>query len=98
MRRRRRLRRQQRGTGPKRVLILAVIAVIVGGVMTATVGAAAAPRRIQSTCSLKSLKPIALGSNSFVTSANGSLLGVIPAKKNRQRLPPPAVYARAAQG
>src|SRR4051812_916217 len=86
MRRRRRLRRQQRGTGPKRVLILAVIAVIVGGVMTAIVGAAAAPTLIQSTCSLKSLKPIALGSNSFVTSTNGSLLGVIPAKKNRQRL------------
>lgn len=52
----------------------------------AVVAAAAGPDLIASTCSLSSLQPIALGSNSFVTSSSGSLLGVIPAKTNRQRL------------
>ena len=59
---------------------------MVAGASAAFVGAAAAPHLIASSCSLSSLKPVSLGSNSFVTSADGSLLGVIPAKKNRQRL------------
>jgi penicillin-binding protein 1A len=41
---------------------------------------------IASRCSLADMKPISLGSNSFVTASDGTLLGVIPAKKNRQRL------------
>jgi penicillin-binding protein 1A len=86
MRRRRRQRRQHRASGPKRFVLVGLFALVIAGLSTAIVGAAAGPTLIASSCSLSSLKPIALGSNSFVTSANGSLLGVIPAKKNRQRL------------
>jgi penicillin-binding protein 1A len=37
-----------------------------------------------SSCSLKDLKPVNNGANSFVYAADGSLLGSIPAEKNRQ--------------
>jgi penicillin-binding protein 1A len=87
-RRRRRQRRQQRTSGPKRVLFVGLMVALATFVAAAVVAAAAGPTLIAATCSLSSLKPIALGSNSFVTSTNGSLLGVIPAKKNRQRLSP----------
>jgi penicillin-binding protein 1A len=62
------------------VLVLAGI----GGV--AIVGAAVAPTVIRSRCDLRSLKPVSIGTNSFVTASNDSLLGTIPAKKNRQEL------------
>jgi penicillin-binding protein 1A len=35
-------------------------------------------------CSLKSLKPVEVGENSFIFAADGSLLGSIPAERNRQ--------------
>jgi penicillin-binding protein 1A len=47
----------------------------------------AAPRLLATTCSTRSLRPIALGENSFVTAGDGSLLGVIPSGTNRQRTP-----------
>jgi penicillin-binding protein 1A len=84
--RRRRRQRRQRSSRPKRILLLGLLGLAAAGLCAALVGAAAGPTLIASSCSLSSLKPIALGSNSFVTSTNGSLLGVIPAKKNRQRL------------
>ena len=37
-----------------------------------------------SSCDLNSLRPVDVGQNSFVYAANGSLLGSIPAEKNRQ--------------
>src|SRR5581483_4913150 len=37
-------------------------------------------------CDLSSLRPIALGSNSFLFASDGSLLGVIPSTTNRQPL------------
>ena len=37
-------------------------------------------------CDLKSLRPVALGSNSFLFASDGSLLGVIPSTTNRQPL------------
>jgi penicillin-binding protein 1A len=85
-RRRRRLRRNQRGPRPRRIALIAAFVLLAAGVGTAIVAAAAGPGLIAQSCTLSSLKPIALGSNSFVTSSRGSLLGVIPAKKNRQRL------------
>ncbi|MGH3004127.1 MAG: transglycosylase domain-containing protein [Gaiellaceae bacterium] len=64
-----------------------MLAIVVVAVACAVgVGALAAPRVIASTCSLRSLKPLRLGSNSLVTASDGSMLGVIPAKKNRQEL------------
>jgi penicillin-binding protein 1A len=84
--RRRRRQRRQRSSRPRRILVIGLLGLVGAGLCAAIVGAAAGPTLIASSCSLSSLKPIALGSNSFVTSTNGSLLGVIPAKKNRQRL------------
>ena len=52
----------------------------------AIVGAAVAPSVIRSQCSLASLKPVSIGTNSFVAARDNSLLGTIPAKKNRQQL------------
>ena len=37
-----------------------------------------------SSCDLDSLKPVEVGENSFVYAADGSLLGSIPAERNRQ--------------
>ena len=60
--------------------------VLVGMAGVALVGAAVAPTIIRSQCDLSSLKPISIGTNSFITASDRSLLGTIPAKKNRQEL------------
>jgi penicillin-binding protein 1A len=39
---------------------------------------------ILNNCDLNSLKPVAIGANSFVYAADGSVLGAIPAERNRQ--------------
>ena len=52
----------------------------------AVVGAAIAPSVVESQCDLRLLKPISIGTNSFVTARDDSLLGTIPSKKNRQEL------------
>ena len=41
-------------------------------------------RDIQQKCDLNDLQPTSIGSNSFIYAADGSLLGSIPAEKNRQ--------------
>jgi penicillin-binding protein 1A len=61
------------------VVLAALIAVVV-------VAAAVAPTVVESQCDLASLKPVRIGTNSFVIAADDSLLGTIPAKKNRQQL------------
>ena len=62
----------------------ALIALIVGAIAAAGITGAAtvAPR-----CDLDSLRPVQIGQNSFVYAADGSLLGSIPAEKNRQPVP-----------
>jgi penicillin-binding protein 1A len=40
-----------------------------------------------STCDLSALKPVRIGQNSFVYAADGSLLGAIPAERNREVVP-----------
>src|SRR5207249_3641427 len=55
-----------------------VLAVVAGGV-----GAVA---KFRSSCDLTKLKPVENGQNSFVYAADGSLLGSIPAEKNRTRV------------
>ena len=64
----------------------AFLILILGVVGVAIVGAAVAPSVIRSQCSLASLKPVSIGTNSFVAARDNSLLGTIPAKKNRQQL------------
>ena len=41
-------------------------------------------RDIQRDCDLGDLQPVSIGVNSFIYAADGSLLGSIPAEKNRQ--------------
>jgi penicillin-binding protein 1A len=76
--RRERVRRHRRrvahfvaGTGLAIVIVLSV---------TGFTGAAV----WMSSCDLNSLRPVDVGQNSFVYAADGSLLGSIPAEKNRQ--------------
>jgi penicillin-binding protein 1A len=82
--RRRRQRRRQGRSKAKRLFGLSfafVVLVVVAGVAATAFGGAAAFR---SSCDLNSLRPVTIGQNSFVYAADGSLLGVIPAERNRQ--------------
>ncbi|TML07113.1 MAG: hypothetical protein E6G38_09315, partial [Actinobacteria bacterium] len=67
-------------------IIASLLVLIVGGVVAAGFGGAAA---FEASCSLSELRPVSTGpqggpANTFVYAANGSLLGAIPADKNRQ--------------
>ncbi|MDQ3671370.1 MAG: penicillin-binding protein, partial [Actinomycetota bacterium] len=72
-------RRRRRRHGV--IVALAIIAVL--GVIAA-VGGGAAVFAYGSSCDLSSLRSIRIGQNSFLYAANGSLLGSIPAERNRQ--------------
>ena len=72
-----RRRRRSRGAA----VALAAIAAI--GVF-AGLGGGAAVFAYGSSCDLSTLRPVAIGRNTFVYAANGSLLGSIPAERNRQ--------------
>ncbi len=88
-RRRRHRRRSGPGGGSRSRVVggLAVLLVLLVGIAgVAIVGAAVAPTIIRTQCDLSSLKPISIGTNSFITASDKSLLGTIPAKKNRQEL------------
>src|SRR5512132_3570857 len=79
----RRKRRERVRRHRKRVAHFVVgtaIAVILALVVSGFTGAAV----WMSSCDLNSLRPVDVGQNSFVYAADGSLLGSIPAEKNRQ--------------
>src|SRR5579862_6560654 len=79
-RRRKRIqRKRRRGRTGWVIALVAVVLVVV--VAAAGFGAGVA---FSQSCSLSSLKPVNIGQNSFVYAADGSLLGVIPAVRNRQ--------------
>jgi penicillin-binding protein 1A len=79
---RRRKRRRARARGRRRLGIAAFLALAV----LASLGAVgfSSARDIQRDCDLNDLQPASIGSNSFIYAADGSLLGSIPAEKNRQ--------------
>ena len=62
------------------VVLAVVISVIV-------VGAGAGVYTFGSSCDLDSLQEVRIGENTFVYAADGSLLGAIPAERNRQVVP-----------
>ncbi len=62
-------------------VIAGVLLVLCIAILAAGFGGAAAFR---GNCELSSLQPVSIGANSFVYAANGTLLGSIPAEKNRQ--------------
>src|SRR5688572_5202425 len=77
-RKRRRVRtRRRRRIGIAAFLLAALVA------LAGAVGFGSA-RNIQRDCDLNDLQPVSIGINSFIYAADGSLLGSIPAEKNRQ--------------
>src|SRR5579884_1221926 len=80
--RRARLRRRR----PRRALLIVTLTFL--GVLAAALAGAAFTGRalVFGSCSLKQLRPISLGENSFLFASDGSLLGVIPSARNRQPL------------
>jgi penicillin-binding protein 1A len=83
-RRRRRQRMRRDRVVARRFTILTAIAVLLGGVAAVVAAAFTSASGVLNNCDLASLKPVSIGQNSFVYAADGSLLGAIPAERNRQ--------------
>jgi penicillin-binding protein 1A len=79
-RRRNRRRRKNKRKRTARILIGALLVTALVLVVSGFTGAAV----WMNSCNLNSLKPVGVGENSFVYAFDGSLLGSIPAEKNRQ--------------
>jgi penicillin-binding protein 1A len=79
-RRRKRRARARKRHSRRLVLVGAFIVVPLVLLIGATVGGTAA---FGSSCDLNALRPVAVGANSFVFAADGSVLGAIPAERNR---------------
>ena len=81
----RRARRRRRT--PRHHFVLVAVAVVLAVLVATLAGAALTGRAlIFGSCDLTSLRPVALGSNSFLFASDGSMLGVIPSSTNRQPL------------
>jgi penicillin-binding protein 1A len=79
--------RRRNGRPHRRRTLVAVFVVSVVLFAAALAGAGLTGRAlIFGSCDLASLRPVTLGSNSFLYASDGSLLGVIPSAKNRQPL------------
>ncbi|MGB2953369.1 MAG: transglycosylase domain-containing protein [Gaiellaceae bacterium] len=76
-------RRRERVSRRKRRAGVLVCSLVVGAVILVAVGFGGAAA-FQRSCDLSSLRPAAIGQNTFVYAADSSLLGSIPADKNRQ--------------
>jgi penicillin-binding protein 1A len=83
-RRRRRLRRRRERTAARRFTFVLVLGLILGGLAAIAATTLTAASAFRASCDLSLLKPVAIGQNSFVYAADGSLLGAIPAERNRQ--------------
>ena len=80
-RRRRKRRTRARKRQSRRFVLLALFVVVPLLLLVgATIGGTAA---FGSSCDLNSLQPVAVGENSFVYASDGSVLGAIPAERNR---------------
>jgi penicillin-binding protein 1A len=85
LRQTRRRRGRSHGRSRRRTrILLGVLAVVVLVVLASGVSAVATFR---SSCDLSKLRRLETGQNSFVYAADGSLLGSIPAEKNRTSVP-----------
>jgi penicillin-binding protein 1A len=88
LQRRHRLERRRRRKRAGALVATALIALVAVAVL-AGFGAGTA---LSVSCDVDALRPIAIGQNSFVYAADGSLLGSIPAERNRE----PVVLRRMA--
>jgi len=73
------LRRRRRRRGALVALVVAAALVAAAGI-----GGTAGVFAYGSSCDLSSLEPVRIGRNTFVYASDGSLLGSIPAERNRQ--------------
>ena len=80
--RNRRLRAARRRRRRKALVVSVVTVAAV--VVVAGLGSGAAIFAYGSQCNLASLEPVAIGRNSFIYAADGSLLGSIPAERHRE--------------
>ena len=78
-----RRRTRSRGHGKRLVLVAGLVVLLAA----AGVAAGAAVFTFRERCDLSALRPVKIGQNSFVYAADGSLLGAIPAERNRQVVP-----------
>ena len=80
------VRRRPRGRKRRQPLLVPLCAVL--GLLTAAVVAGGASvYAFGSSCDLSALREVHIGQNTFVYAADGSLLGSIPAERNRQVIP-----------
>ena len=85
-RKRRQRRRVERKQRRRRGAVLAIAAGVV--LLLAAAGAAVTSVvAFGADCDLKTLRPVSIGQNSFIYAADNSILGAIPAEKNRQPVP-----------
>ncbi|MDQ3859630.1 MAG: PBP1A family penicillin-binding protein [Actinomycetota bacterium] len=82
-RRRERIRRRRALHARKRAFVIATCAAGLAALAAVTAGALTGASAALG-CDLSSLRPVTIGQNSFIYAADGSLLGGIPAEKNRQ--------------
>ncbi|HJR94826.1 MAG TPA: PBP1A family penicillin-binding protein [Gaiellaceae bacterium] len=73
------LRRRRRKHGAAMAIVVVVLLAAAAGI-----GGSAAVIAYGSSCDLDSLQSVNIGSNTFVYAADGSLLGSIPAERNRE--------------
>src|SRR5262249_120914 len=81
--RRHRRHRLERRRRRKRVGLL-VVAALIAFIAVIGIAGFGAGTALSVSCNLDALRPIAIGQNSFVYAADGSLLGSIPAERNRE--------------
>jgi penicillin-binding protein 1A len=83
-RRRRRVRRRRDRAQSRRFILVSLLAILLGAAAILVAAAFTGAQAFRNSCSLASLRPVSIGQNSFVYAADGSVLGAIPAEKNRQ--------------
>jgi penicillin-binding protein 1A len=83
-RRRRRQRRKREKITSRRFGVVLTLVVIVGALATFVAATVTGAAGVLNNCNLDSLQPVAIGANSFVYAADGTVLGAIPAERNRQ--------------
>src|SRR3954468_7225196 len=79
-----RKRRRDRVRNRRKRLGKIVTGVLIGTVLFLVISSFTGAAVFLNSCDLNSLKPVEVGQNSFVFAADGSLLGSIPAERNRQ--------------
>jgi penicillin-binding protein 1A len=81
---RRRQRRHRARLAHRRQTKKMILGVVIGAALLLGIGGVTGGGIVFTNCSLKSLSPVAVGENSFVYAADGSLLGSIQTAQNRQ--------------